>query len=296
MACEGEEKFVNVRERDFIDYYAVLEISPSASSEEIRKAWQNLQRIYHPDKNIGAQNQEEIADYSALINEAFQILSDSRSRKEYDNRLKRIAVPAEPAQAVPAKSRGNARSVLAKLFFILFAYRPHCFLTRFLLAEFSLLLALSAFALLSAAGAFEYSAWQVAGTLALVLTALLFSGWRFGENPYPFLLAGVFSVSLVCVWHFLEPLREGLADFQNPACVLVFLATWLLSLFACRHRILPAVGLQAAAILFALGSWRSAQIFLPTLEVKMLLLTFVGAVLLFVALLLSFFKSFSDEA
>ena len=34
-----------------VAYYSLLEISPQASDEDIRKSFYRLARIYHPDKN-----------------------------------------------------------------------------------------------------------------------------------------------------------------------------------------------------------------------------------------------------
>jgi curved DNA-binding protein CbpA len=37
------------------DHYAVLGVAPSASQEEIKKAWRRFVSIYHPDKHPGRQ-------------------------------------------------------------------------------------------------------------------------------------------------------------------------------------------------------------------------------------------------
>jgi len=62
------------------DYYQVLQLQPSASSSEIRKAYRRLALAFHPDKN----NSQEAAAQFVLINEAYKVLSDPSERKKYD--------------------------------------------------------------------------------------------------------------------------------------------------------------------------------------------------------------------
>jgi molecular chaperone DnaJ len=61
-------------------YYAILGVSQSANFQEIRKSYQKLAKKYHPDKNKSPLAEETIRK----INEAFEILSDRRKRKQYD--------------------------------------------------------------------------------------------------------------------------------------------------------------------------------------------------------------------
>lgn len=64
-----------------IDYYEILEISRSADSGEIKKAYRKLALQYHPDRNQGDKEAEE--KFKA-INEAYQVLSDEQKRATYD--------------------------------------------------------------------------------------------------------------------------------------------------------------------------------------------------------------------
>ncbi len=65
-----------------IDYYKILGISKKSSTEEIKKAYRKLAIKYHPDKNPG--NIEAERKFQE-INEAYEILSDPKQRKMYDN-------------------------------------------------------------------------------------------------------------------------------------------------------------------------------------------------------------------
>ena len=66
----------------FKDYYRILELNTNkVSLNEIKIAYRELAKKYHPDVNIGnARAEERFKD----INEAYRVLSDSASKKKYD--------------------------------------------------------------------------------------------------------------------------------------------------------------------------------------------------------------------
>lgn len=64
-----------------LDYYEILEITRSADSGEVKKAYRKLALQFHPDRNHGNKDAEE--KFKA-INEAYQVLSDEQKRSTYD--------------------------------------------------------------------------------------------------------------------------------------------------------------------------------------------------------------------
>lgn len=63
------------------DYYEVLEVTKTATVEEIKKAYRKKAIQYHPDKNPGNQEAEEKFKEAA---EAYEVLSDTNKRARYD--------------------------------------------------------------------------------------------------------------------------------------------------------------------------------------------------------------------
>lgn len=104
-----------------LTYYEILEVSPTASKAEIKKAYRKLQNEWHTDKLKGMKAQAEQNGASADdlrrfdlmfevaeaklkdFNEAYEVLSDDDKRARYDDSLKaRASYTAPPAPVPPS--------------------------------------------------------------------------------------------------------------------------------------------------------------------------------------------------
>tara|TARA_R110002111_G_scaffold2705_4_gene17993 strand:+ start:97791 stop:98711 length:921 start_codon:yes stop_codon:yes gene_type:complete len=63
------------------DYYDILEVSKTASADEIKKAYRKLSRKYHPDM---APDDKSADQKFKEVQEAYEILRDETKRKQYD--------------------------------------------------------------------------------------------------------------------------------------------------------------------------------------------------------------------
>lgn len=97
------------------DYYEILGLDSSATSEDIKKAYRELAKKYHPDINKSATSEELFK----LITEAYDVLSDDALRKKYDlyrkfeeeaqGGEKRRAPDSPPVSARPYAERPRAQ-------------------------------------------------------------------------------------------------------------------------------------------------------------------------------------------
>lgn len=68
-----------------MNYYEVLGVSETASDKEIKKSYKQLVKRFHPDVFDG---DKKLAEKKIKeLNEAYEVLSNSESRKEYDESL-----------------------------------------------------------------------------------------------------------------------------------------------------------------------------------------------------------------
>jgi DnaJ-class molecular chaperone len=66
--------------------YEILGVDETAEIEVIKAAHKALAKKYHPDTFVG--NKKHAEEKLKAINSAFDVLSDAKKRKEYDEKLK----------------------------------------------------------------------------------------------------------------------------------------------------------------------------------------------------------------
>jgi len=77
MACSDVQPY---QKQDVLGYYKLLNLPPSATPAEIRKAYYALALLYHPDKNSTADAE---VMFKAVV-QAYEVLHDPEKRKQYD--------------------------------------------------------------------------------------------------------------------------------------------------------------------------------------------------------------------
>jgi DnaJ family protein B protein 4 len=70
-------------------HYDVLGVSQKASDSEIKKAYRSLSLKYHPDRNPSAEAAAKIRE----VNDAYEILSNTSKRRQYDMELSMSKMP-----------------------------------------------------------------------------------------------------------------------------------------------------------------------------------------------------------
>ncbi|KAG8195804.1 hypothetical protein JTE90_004807 [Oedothorax gibbosus] len=64
--------------------YSVLGLEPGATDDQIKQAYYNMSKMYHPDRNIG----NETAGTKILeVNQAFEVLGNKAEREKYDKKM-----------------------------------------------------------------------------------------------------------------------------------------------------------------------------------------------------------------
>jgi len=69
-----------------VNYYEILGTNSNAGSAEIKRAYHDQLKIWHPDKN--ADRIEEAEEITKILNQAYGVLIDPEQRKQYDRMLR----------------------------------------------------------------------------------------------------------------------------------------------------------------------------------------------------------------
>jgi len=91
-----------MRDERTTNYYTVLELLPTATLADIKKAWHEQLQVWHPDRfNHSPALHRKAEARTQLINQAYQTLSDSTLRTRYDAATQNAPSTTPPARPSP---------------------------------------------------------------------------------------------------------------------------------------------------------------------------------------------------
>ncbi len=91
-----------MRDEQMTNYYTLLELLPTASDTDIKKAWLEQIQVWHPDRFTHAPALHRKAEArTQLINQAYQTLSDQAARTSYDAKIQPSAAHRPPPGPSP---------------------------------------------------------------------------------------------------------------------------------------------------------------------------------------------------
>lgn len=96
----GENGRTTALLNDPLDYYALLQVTPDATQEELRSAYKRLAFLYHPDHS----DQPDANERMKLLNEAYAVLSNQEKRYLYDLERERHEEPTQPVRTQPERA------------------------------------------------------------------------------------------------------------------------------------------------------------------------------------------------
>ena len=83
------------RHRGHANHYALLQLEPSASAQELRQAFRRLSKLYHPDTTTLPE--VEAQEAFGRLQQAYHALSDPERRRAYDASLVATLAATPPA-------------------------------------------------------------------------------------------------------------------------------------------------------------------------------------------------------
>jgi molecular chaperone DnaJ len=89
-----------------LNHYDILHVSPAASQTEIKQAYRRLVKLFHPDSHQKTADHEQII----RINAAYEVLSDTQSRRSYDRQLSTRQVTNRTRQQRTADAQKQYRA------------------------------------------------------------------------------------------------------------------------------------------------------------------------------------------
>lgn len=100
---------------DELDYYQLLQVESEVSTRDLKLAYYQVSRTYHPDSNRGldAKVRDSCHRISKVMTEAYCVLRDPRKRKAYDAHLESgggMRIQLAAARAAHAKTESEKRT------------------------------------------------------------------------------------------------------------------------------------------------------------------------------------------
>jgi curved DNA-binding protein CbpA len=97
------EDYTMIKKIEDLNYYELLEVSPTATSQEIHKAYERIRRIYEPNSIAlySLFSADETAAIHQRIEEAYRTLVYEDNRKRYDAMLRQQSDLPEPSPPPP---------------------------------------------------------------------------------------------------------------------------------------------------------------------------------------------------
>jgi len=91
-----------MRDERTTNYYTLLELLPTATLADIKKAWHEQLQVWHPDRfNHSPVLHRKAEARTQLINQAYQTLSDPTLRTSYDTATQKAPSTTAPARPTP---------------------------------------------------------------------------------------------------------------------------------------------------------------------------------------------------
>ncbi|KAH8554593.1 DnaJ domain-containing protein [Umbelopsis sp. PMI_123] len=104
---------------NFPNYYLILEIPETATTEDIREAYKKQALLTHPDRlpeNASAQQRRAATERFQLIADAYHVLVDRTRRRQYDEARSGSRASAEREAFMESHERTDANDVFGGVF------------------------------------------------------------------------------------------------------------------------------------------------------------------------------------
>jgi hypothetical protein len=90
------------------DHYSTLQVRPTASADEIERAYRRLARQHHPDllRDVAPEVRLRAEEVLKQVNRAHRVLGDRERRRAYDHERVR-SVASTPRAAAPVRPRAT---------------------------------------------------------------------------------------------------------------------------------------------------------------------------------------------